>query len=118
MELWTLSLLVSIKYLTFRSYMFLIILSNPFWIGDVSGGKHSHVSGTRTNPEMYVAGESIGQLLPSRHWGGGPWRPAHSARDANLTLYFGGLLPHRCFFFSVRFLRLREKIFRKVEAFD
>jgi len=55
--------------------MCLIILSNPFWIGGCEWGKTLFVSGTRTNPNMYVAGaQSTGQLLSSMYREGGPWR--------------------------------------------
>ena len=75
------------------------------------------VSGTRVNPNMYVAGvKSTGQLL-SRHRGG-PWRLHIHSPQRQSDWYFGQGLRSAvrgwgvCFF-PVRFLRLREKIFRR-----
>lgn len=94
----------------------LIQLSNTFWIRDVSGGNHCLRHPTK--PE-YVGrgGKSTGQLLPSRHRGG-PWR-LHIQPTTPIWLVLWSWSSQECseglkgLFFLVRFLRLREKIFRR-----
>lgn len=81
------------------------------WVGEII------VSGTRLNPNMYVAGErALGNYCRGTEVGRGVC--TFTAHNANLTgtlvkvfaVQWGVL---RVCFFPVRFLRLREKIFRR-----